>query len=90
MVKLVAKWDEITVTVTEEEGKVSVLFDGKVNEALLYDLDLQARNAPPMCATAYPDAGTALFYYNLFMSEGWQCEVVGDLEEIPSEDGVIY
>lgn len=90
MVKIESVWDGITVTVTEVDGEVSVLFDGMANDALLYELDVLARAAPPMCNTAYPEAGTALSYYNLFKSEGWKCEVTGDLEEIPSEDGVIY
>lgn len=90
MVKVETVWDGVKVAVTEVDGNVSVLFDDKADEDLLYELNLLARNAPPMCETAYPDTGTVLSYYNLFMSKGWTCKVTGVLEEIPSEDGVIY
>lgn len=90
MVKVETVWDGVKVTVAEVDGEVSVLFDDKADEALLYELDLLARNAPPMCETAYPEPGTVLSYYNLFMSNGWKCKVTGVLEEIPGEDGVIY
>lgn len=90
MTKLVAKWDKMTVTVTDVDGEVSVLFDDKANEDLLFELNLLARNAPPMCETVYPDTGSLLSYYNLFMYKGWKCEVIGDVDEIPSENGGIY
>lgn len=95
MAKIVAVgtlWgQEITTTVTNDDGSTKVLFDGKENRVLLRDLDAMTRLAPTMANGYSPEAGTMLAYYNSlstnFYNKLKKIEVKGELEEIPTYEG---
>lgn len=95
MAKIVAVgilWgQEITTTVTNDDGSTKVLFDGKENRVLLRDLDAMTHLAPTMANGYSPEAGTMLAYYNSlstnFYNKLKKIEVEGELEEIPTYEG---
>ena len=95
MSKITAKGDGITITVEENGGSVTVLFNGAEDEMLLDDLNNIAVNSSPMGGTFYPEPGAMLSYYNALRSDFFtnllnEISVEGDIGEMPCEDGLIY
>lgn len=95
MSKITAEGKDLTITIEEKDGNITVLFNGTEDELLLEDLNDIAANSPPMGGTFYPEPGTMLSYYNAlkngFFSD-WltSVQVDGDIGEMPCEDGCIY
>lgn len=95
MSKITASGEELTITVEEKDGNITVLFNGAEDDLLLANLNEIAANSPPMGGTFYPEPGTMLSYYNAltggFFSD-WLTSVTvdGDIGEIPCEDDCIY
>lgn len=90
MSKIIAKSKELTITVEEKDGAITVLFDGIVDKAMQDILEIEAENAPPMGGTYYPEQDTMLFYYNALKHMPGTVSVEGDIGEIPHEEGFIY
>lgn len=91
MSKITAKNPDVTITVEEIDGEITVLFDGKKDTLQREVLDLRVKYAPPMGGTFYPEPGTMLAYYSVFESTGMDISVEGDIGEIPCDEGdVIY
>jgi len=95
MAKIVAVgtlWgQEITTTVTNDDGTTKVLFDGKENRGLLHDLNAMVDLAPTMANGYRPETGTMLAYYNSlstnFYNKLKKIDVEGELETIPTYEG---
>lgn len=90
MSKITAKNPDVTITVEEIDGEITVLFDGKKDTLQREVLDLRVKYAPPMGGTFYPEPGTMLAYYSVFEASGMDISVDGDIGEIPCEDDAIY
>jgi len=95
MSKITAKGEDLTITIEEKDGSITVLFNGEEDTALRENLNEIAANSPPMGGTFYPEPGTMLSYYNAltggFFSD-WltSVQVDGDIGEIPCEPDCIY
>ena len=90
------KWgsEVMTVICSEEDGQIIVTFNGQEDKFLKEILESRMDVAPAMGGTYYPEEGTMLAYYNIlntmFFSKVIEMQVVGDIGQIPYEDGVIY
>lgn len=95
MSKIIAEDDDLIITVEENDGKITVLFNGEEDAALHENLKEIAAKSPPMGGTFYPEPDTMLWYYNALKNDyffDWltRVDVEGDIGEMPNEDGVIY
>ena len=90
------KWgnDVMTVICSEEDGKITVTFNGQTDNFLKEILESRMDVAPAMGGTYYPEEGTMLAYYNIlntvFFSKVIEMQVVGDIGQIPYEDGIVF
>lgn len=82
-----------TLTVELRDGKPEIL-EAELRELFQHDLDTAIQNQRPIGGTYYPPPETLLAAYNVlnhsFFTELQSIEVVGEIEEIPYTDGVIY
>ena len=95
MAKITAKSEDLTITIEDTDGIITVLFNGEEDDIQLENLRELARYAPPMGGTFYPEPGTMLSYYNVLQSgffADWMTDITveGDIGEMPCEDGCIY
>ena len=95
MAKITATQDDITITVEETDGKITVYLNGEQDDLMQAQLDDMAKESPPMGGTFYPEPGTMLSYYNLFTQGSLSGEKVtvtveGDIGEIPNAPDCIY
>lgn len=98
MAKIITKgkWgnDVMTVICSEEDGQITVTFNGQNDTFLKEILDSRMDVAPAMGGTYYPEEGTMLAYYNIlntvFFSKVIEMQVVGDMGQIPYEDGIVF
>lgn len=98
MSKIIAKgkWgnEVMTIVCSEEDGKIQITFNGQKDELLKEMLERSLDMAPAIGGTFYPEEGTMLAYYNIlntvFFSKVIEIQVVGDIGQMPYEDGVIY
>lgn len=98
MAKIIAKgkWgnEVMTVICSEEDGRITFTFNGQKDNLLKEILESRLDIAPAMGGTYYPEEGTMLAYYNIlntvFFSELLELQLVGDIGQIPYEDGVVY
>ena len=95
MSKIIAKGEEMSITVEEKDGNITVFFNGAEDEFLLSSLNEMVDNQPPMGGTYYPEPGTMMAYYNVlkhgdFFSWIDTVNVEGDIGELPWEPGIIY
>ncbi len=95
MSKITAKGEDLTLTIEELDGSITVLFNGVEDDLLLENLNEIAANSPPMGGTFYPEPGTMLSYYNALKNGfffDWLTDVTvdGDIGEIPCEPDCIY
>ena len=98
MAKIITKgkWgnDVMTVICSEEDGQITVTFNGQKDTFLKEILDSRMDVAPAMGGTYYPEEGTMLAYYNIlntvFFSKVIEMQVVGDIGQIPYEDGIVF
>lgn len=95
MNKIIAKGENMNITIEEHNGKITVFFNGAEDADLLSSLNEMVENQPPMGGTYYPEPGTMMAYYNVlkygdFFSWIDTVNVEGDIGELPWEPGVIY
>lgn len=90
------KWgnDDMTVICSEEDGQITITFNGQEDKFLKEILESRLDVAPAMGGTYYPEEGTMLAYYNIlytvFFSKVIDMQVVGDIGQIPYEDGIVF
>ena len=82
-----------TLTVELRDGKPEIL-ETELRELFQHDLDTAIQNQQPIGGTYYPPSETLLAAYNVlnhfFFTELQSLEVVGEIEEIPYTEGLIY
>lgn len=82
-----------TLTVELREGKPEIL-ETELRELFQHDLDIAIQNQQPIGGTYYPPPETLLAAYNVlnhfFFTELQSLEVIGEIEEIPYTEGLIY
>ena len=90
------KWgsEVMTVMCSEDDGQITVTFNGQKDNFLKEILESRMDVAPAMGGTYYPEEGTMLAYYNIlntvFFSKVIEMQVVGDIGQIPYEDGIVF
>ena len=90
------KWgsEVMTVICSEEDGQITVTFNGQKDNFLKEILESRMDVAPAMGGTYYPEEGTMLAYYNIlntvFFSKVIEMQVVGDIGQIPYEDSIVF
>lgn len=98
MAKIITKgkWgsEVMTVICSEDDGQITVTFNGQKDNFLKEILESRMDVAPAMGGTYYPEEGTMLAYYNIlntvFFSKVIEMQVVGDIGQIPYEDGIVF
>lgn len=92
MNKIIAKNDDLEVSVIEDGGVIKVYVNGREADNWRRLLDIMVDGLPPMGGTFYPEKGTMLAYYHALKNSHWvnSLEIEGDIGEMPCEDGVIY
>ena len=82
-----------TLTVELRDGKPEIL-ETELRELFQHDLDTAIQNQQPIGGTYYPSPETLLAAYNVlnhfFFTELQSLEVVGEIEEIPYTEGLVY
>lgn len=98
MSKIIAKGklgnEVMTVICSEEDGQIAFSFNGQKDNLLKEILESRLDMAPAMGGTYYPEEGTMLAYYNIlntvFFNKLLEIQAVGDIGQIPYEDGVVF
>lgn len=89
MNKLIAKKNNEVIEVIESDNEIKVLSDGQ-EDNILKDYLLLEGETLSIGGTYYPEKDSLLFFYVVLNELEYDVKIIGELEEIPYEDGLIY